>query len=370
MRKGSVVALILVFVFGMIAGAFLGPKVMNMFFAQDDEKQDEVINTVNINLESVSLSDIEQTLSFNGEVTAGSEYIITAELTERIRRIHVTNGMRVNKGDLLFELEDLNHTQKFRQAEANLKSARSNLEKAEKDLERNRTLFNKKVINESTFDEVKRGYDNAHSAFINAEASYEMAKKDFGSLKVTSPQDGIFVDSNGEPGQMINPGFVFGRVLDLDSVVVECMMTAAGVNRISVGSKAYIDENIGEVISINNAADRGSRTFLVKIAFNNIDRNFLEGSFVQGDIVINKFEDVPVLDKSWVLYDQRGYYVFTVTDEEVDGDIRTKAVKKYIDITVRQDERIYSSRIGEGYSIVSSGHAVIEDGSYVRITEE
>jgi RND family efflux transporter MFP subunit len=237
-----------------------------------------------------------------------------------------------------------------------------NFDITKRDFERNTTLFEKKVINEKTYDSVRNSYQRAQETLIQAEAQYEMAKRDFESLKVRAPFDGIVVDRNGNSGQLISPGFVFGRVLDISKVDVETYITSEQITSLKIGSRADIGNVAGEVVSINRAADKDSRNFLIKIRFDNKDNSFIEGSFVQGSVYTEYYENVLLIPNKSLLYDENGYFIFLHEDG--------KAVRLEVFVKAKNKDKVYVSGINETSEIIVSGQSIVKDGSLVSISEE
>ncbi|MFA5479022.1 MAG: efflux RND transporter periplasmic adaptor subunit [Candidatus Muiribacteriota bacterium] len=322
----------------------------------------EPSNLKTVIVSSPEKGSISNRLNFNGQVKPSVEYYVTSRIAERISKINVENGQPVEKGDVLFELESLNYHKNYVQAEASFNSAKSSLELAKKDFERNKVLYEKKVINDRTFDSAKNAFDNAENNFKKAEAVYVIAKDNFENTKITAPETGYFSDRNGEVGQMINPGFTFGRVLILEKIVVECYVSQSQVRRLSFGQKAEIDGRHGKIISINTSADSVSRNFLVKIEFDNNDYYFRPNSFVSGDFLLDTKNNVYLISKNSLLYDNSGYYIFVYENGQ--------AKKLPINVEAFSDEKVYSPEISGDIKVIVSGQAVVEHGENIKISGE
>jgi|GEM_PF-6270148 len=316
-------------------------------------------NIVNVRAMKPEKGDISSSIHFNGEVKAFGDYYLMAKISERIVSINVNNGQRVKKGDTLIVLDQTSFRETLNQAQAALDTARSRYETAQKDMERSKVLYKKKVINEKTFDNVKDATEAAANNLKRAEATYIIARENFENTVVKAPVDGVFVDSAGEIGQVVNPGFMFGRVLAPEKIIVEAWVSGKQVKLIKEGQDCVSEGIKGEVLSVNRAANSQTRNFLVKMVFNNNNNKFAVNSFISGEVMTANYYDVPLIPRDSVLYDKNGYFVFVV-----EGD---KAVKKDIEIKAENDKYYYSDKIEEDDLVIYSGQAVLSGGEKVKV---
>ena len=343
---------VLIVVFSMIIGC-QAPEQQ----AKEKKIKEEDITTVRaMNPEK---GDISSSIHFNGEVKAFGDYYLMAKISEDIVSINVKNGQRVQKGDVLFLLDQTSFKETLNSAQAGLDTAKSRYETAQKDLERNKVLYDKKVINEKTFDNVKDATEAAANSLKRAEATYIIAKENYENTMIKAPADGIFVDSDGEIGQVVTPGFMFGRVLAPEKIIVEAWVSGKQVRKIKEGQRCISEKVKGEVLSVNTSADRSTRNFLVKMVFDNADDTFAVNSFISGEIMTATFYNVPLIHEDSVLYDKDGYYVFLV-----DGE---KAVKQKIEVKARNSKYYYSDQIEEDDTVIYSGQAILSGGEKVKV---
>ncbi|PLX16349.1 MAG: hypothetical protein C0601_10290 [Candidatus Muiribacterium halophilum] len=316
-------------------------------------------NTTPVRAMMPEKGDISSSIHFNGEVKAFGEYYLMAKISERIVKINVKNGQRVHKGDILFLLDQSSFQETLNQAEAALDTARSKFETAQKDLERNKVLYNKKVINEKSFDNAKDMTEAAENGLRQTEASYRLAKENFDNTMIKAPVDGFFVDSSGDIGQVVNPGFMFGRVLAPEKIIVEAWVSRKQVQKIKEGQACISEKVRGEVLSVNTSADRNTRNYLVKMVFENKDNIFSVNSFISGEIMTSTFYNVPLITEDAVLYDKDGYFLFVAENG--------KAIKKRIEVKARNNNFYYSDQITSDDMIIYSGQAVLSGGEKVKV---
>ena len=113
---------------------------------------------------------------FMGTVTARNQATIEAKVQARVERIPVALGSRVNKGDLLAELDT-------REFAARVDQARAVFGQAEQDLKRFEALLAQQAATQQEFDGVKARHDVAKAGLTEAETFLSYAR-------VVAPFDG------------------------------------------------------------------------------------------------------------------------------------------------------------------------------------
>ncbi len=116
-----------------------------------------------------------------------------------ISAIHVEEGRRVQKGQVLASLD-------LTEINANAGIAREGLEKAERDYERAESLYRDSV---GTLERKQ----NAFTALSAARLNYEIALYNRSRSVITAPENGIILRRLVGPGEMVAPGypvFLFG----------------------------------------------------------------------------------------------------------------------------------------------------------------
>ena len=192
----------------------------------------------------------------------GQVTIISPQLAGYIKQVPERDYLRVNKGDVLFTLDDRIYVQKLKQAEAMLETQKASLANSEQDrraaearirsgeavlnsakaalvvaeanYNRVTPLRKSGVMTQSNQDQSLSALEQArgavsqaeaalevnkqdvqsiivrrHSleaAVTNAEAAVDLAKIDLSNTKIIAPQDGVLGEIGAKPGQYVNIG--------------------------------------------------------------------------------------------------------------------------------------------------------------------
>lgn len=156
-------------------------------------------------------------------------------------------------------------------AQAGVKSARDSLADAEKNYQRYEELFRQGVVTEKERDTLKLGFDVAKSRLAESESLLRLAEGNLGRIEAAkddittagaqidvaraaldqaaiqlgyaeliSPQDGVVVSRNIEPGETVNIGREVITVSDLQRVDLKIFVDEAAIGRVKPGQKAAV----------------------------------------------------------------------------------------------------------------------------------
>jgi HlyD family secretion protein len=215
---------------------------------------------VSIEKEKVVRRDITETVVANGKIEAVTEVSISAEVAGEIIALPVKEGQLVKKGDLLVKIRPDDYIAardsaqaNYRMAVANKNTADANLEKARLEYDRNKALFDAKLISESDFLTAKTTYDVAKTTLAGAEeqisiaeAQVHTAEADLSKTTIYSPLDGTVSKLNSHLGERVaGTGMMAGTeimiVSDLNTMEARVDIGEVDVVLIAVGQKAKLE---------------------------------------------------------------------------------------------------------------------------------
>ncbi len=234
-----------------------------------------------------------------GTVRSRNEVDVVPRIIARILEIKVRSGDRVKRGDVLAVLDAKDLTSVVSQgqdqlrsvtasvgaADERVKAARAALEMATRDLERNKTLFEKNAIPRRDYEQAMTGFKQAEAGVqqaiqqrnaTSAQASaasqgIRQAEVGLGYATVLSPIDAIVAERLADPGDLGNPANVMLRLFDPDALLLEVPVREALVQEVTLGATVtYSVPSLartfeGSVREIVPSVDPRSRTFLIKV---------------------------------------------------------------------------------------------------------
>ena len=247
-----------------------------------------------VDVEQAAVRDIVERVSASGKIQPETEVNITAEVSGQILALPVKEGDRVEKGDLLVQINPDLYEAALNRAQAAANSARSNLASAkaqhaqanaqffaaEKNWQRTQQLFRDKVVSQADYDTGEANFISAEAtltaasesirsaefAISSAEASVQEARDNLSRTTLLAPQSGTVTALVKEVGESVQGnGFTAGEVVmkvsDLSIMEVDVEVNESDIVRVGMNDEAevevdaYLDETfMGSVTEIGNTA--------------------------------------------------------------------------------------------------------------------
>jgi len=124
----------------------------------------------------------------------------------RLKTLHVEEGDKVSKGDLLAELDSEPYIHKVQEAEAKVAALEENLSYATLQMERRSILITGKSISQEDYQQSYFNQKVLQANFNQAEASLKNAKIELEDTKLICPSDGVVYTRIREPGTVLDKG--------------------------------------------------------------------------------------------------------------------------------------------------------------------
>lgn len=307
-----------------------------------------------------------------GEIKARQEsdlgFRISGKLVSRVVEV----GSIVKKGDLLARLDEQDHQNKLRSAEADVASADAVLVEAQGAEARLRQLVASGTTTRANYDAALKNLRSAEARLESAKASLALAKDQVAYAELVADFAGIVTAIGAEPGQVVNVGQMVVRLAlpgDRDAVfnIAESAFRGRPANDrpevivTSLANPAVTAE--GVVREISPVADPATRTYQVKVSLKNPPEQLRFGSSVVGRLKATT-APVVVLPGS-ALFDQGGrpaVWVFTPSSGTV-------SLKRVVVARFETDRVVISEGLEKGEIVVTAGVNRLREGQKVRLAE-
>jgi RND family efflux transporter MFP subunit len=172
---------------------------------------------------------------------SGAEVRVGSRVSGVVQRLYVQIGDRVEKGELLAELETRELRARRAQAAAALESARADLDYAQADLRRKRELAAAQLIALSELDLAERASAVAEQRVQEAAANLDFAATQLAYTRIAAPIGGVVSSISTREGETVAASFAaptFVTLLDLDRLEVWAYVDETDIGRIHPGQKA------------------------------------------------------------------------------------------------------------------------------------
>lgn len=252
---------------------------------------------------------ISESLSLVGSLAANEMVEIKSEVDGTVEEINFNEGERVEKGQLLFRLDESKFAASVAEAEASFKVAQT-------DFERSRELVKEKLIAPQEFDQIA-------AQFQVAQATLELRRRLLKDARIHAPFAGIMGARQVSPGQVIARNTTLSWLVDLERVKAEFNVPERFLSQVRVGQiielmvAAYPGQKFpGEVYFISPNVDLSFRTVLVKAYVKNSERKLRSGMFANLDLTLKVRDQAVLVPESAITISSDKASLYTV----VDGD--------------------------------------------------
>jgi macrolide-specific efflux system membrane fusion protein len=205
---------------------------------------------------AVTTGDIEKSVTALGALQPKNYVDVGAQVSGQLKKVHVDIGDRVQKGDLLAEIDPTVLETRTRTDRANLENLRAqfneqeaNLVLARQQLQRNQNLFKAKIVSQDTLQtsDAQLAAGEAKADALKAQIDGAQATLDgdianLGYTKIYAPIGGTIVSQTALEGQTLNANQtapVILRIADLDTMTVWAQVAEADVVKLTPGMPAY-----------------------------------------------------------------------------------------------------------------------------------
>ena len=248
-------------------------------------------------------------------VEAKQATIISSRILARIDTILVRAGDKVEKGDLLIQLEQTDLQSQVLQAKQNIIALQARHKEAKQNFERSVQLFKKQLVSEFNLDKTRADFQSIVAELTAAKQALSQVETTMSYATLTAPINGLIVDRFAEPGDTAQAGAKLLSLYNPLSLRVEANVRERLALTLTHGQKIEIELPsvskilVGEVEEIVPAANTGSRSFLIKarITYN---ESLLPGMYarmlipageqVKFNIPVDKVAHVGQLDFVWL----------------------------------------------------------------------
>ncbi len=336
---------------------------------------------------NVKSETFEARREYGGTFVSDAMADISAEVSGTVRGVKVRLGDRVEKGDVLANIDPLSYRQRVKELEASVALSKASIAEAEAlkmnleaDLKRKRPLLDRQLVTEREIEDLEsqvaiaqQRLDVARATRDQNAARLSAGRDSLSDTRVKAPFSGIIAERYVDIGNHVNPGqnlfrlvddteiYLRLRIAEHDSgLVVPDMPVSIRVD--ALGGKLLT----GKIHRIAPAVDPTTRTMRVDVQAANPEEweRVKPGMYARAQLIIANKPNAIVVPSQAVHKQRDGArYVWTVKDG--------KAAKTPVVPGVRdRDRQELLEGLSDGDVIVLRGHEKVKDGGDVQLVGE
>jgi membrane fusion protein (multidrug efflux system) len=315
---------------GLVAGCLF----LSISSCKEEEKKSEVSPEVNVVI--AGKKDIPTYSEYVGQVYGLTDINIDPRVQGWITGIYFKEGSLVQKGSLLYTIDDQPFLNEVEAAKAEVARTQTLMENKKAELGRVKPLAEMNALSQRDLDYANANYEASVNEVKIAQARLDNAKIELGYTKMTAPITGIIGISKVQVGdyvRLVSAGNGINTISSLGEVRVRFPISEndfltfareykkdpkgnnfreAPVNLI-LGDGTVFDET-GNLQLTNRQIDPGTGSILIQAVFKNSRGILRPGQYVKVRFKTGEFKDAIIIPQQSVNQLQNVYQVFILTD--------------------------------------------------------
>ena len=278
---------------------------------------------------------------------------VVAKVSGLVGELFVEEGHRVREGDILAQLDD-------ERLKIQVEQALADLNRLEADYNRAGNLFEKELISEEEYENLRFQYESQKSV-------YELRKLDLKYSAITAPISGVITERLIRIGNQINVNQKVFAIANFNPLVARVFIPESEMRRLRVGQpvKILIDADgdelhDGRVARVSPVVDPASGTVKATIEVTGSSKESLKpGMFARLKIITDTKTDAVVIPKRALVSDDGKQAVFVVKEN--------LARKKEVEVGFDDEGKVeILSGLEEGEQVVTIGQSGLKDSTKVE----
>lgn len=184
---------------------------------------------------TVTRGDLEAAVSATGTLGAVTTVSVGTQVSGKVVEIFADFNDAVKKGELVARIDPTLAQQAVRDAQAGVERNQAELEQSDREYQRNKQLFDRKVLTEIEFNSAKYAQAVARANLKSAQVTLDRARQNLTYTSIYAPIDGIVVERNVDIGQTVTASMSTPQLFLIANDLAQ-MQILASVDESDIGS--------------------------------------------------------------------------------------------------------------------------------------
>ncbi len=260
-------------------------------------------------------ANIERTTVVTGKIVPRNEVNVKPQINGIIAELYKEAGQQVQEGEVIAKLRVIPDMNSLSSAQSRVRLAEINFKQATTNYEREKALYDKKLVSDEEYDQVLQAYNQAREEKAAAQESLEVIRdgvsssnKTGSSTLIRSTITGLILDIPVKVGNSViqantmNDGTTVATVANMSDLIFDGNIDETEVGALSEGTPMHIrigamqgfdTEAALEYISPKAVESNGANQFEIKAAVKVTgDHRIRSGYSANAEIVLEQVEQV------------------------------------------------------------------------------
>jgi len=331
-----------------------------------------------------------------GNLIGAATIEVVPRANGRLQVVDVKLGDPVRKGQIIARVEDSEVREQVRGAEAayavaqaSIRQRQADLKLAQNNLDRSRSLYERQLLPQQTFDDVDARQQAAVAQLQLAEAQFEASKARLEELKIAltntqivAPVDGFIGKRYLDPGAFASTNAPVASVVDIRTVRMVANLVERDMRRVPVGTAANVEVDAypgetfkGHVSRVAPVFDPATRTAEIEIEVPNGGYRLKPGMYSRVQLTISTRGNAITVPRNALvdLSGRTGVFVAAAAEKAEGtrgggGGGAEALTAKFIpvEVGIRDGEAIEITKgLDDGARIITTGASALKDGDRI-----
>ena len=274
--------------------------------------------------------DLPVHLKAIGTVTPLNTVTVQSRVDGQLLRVVFEEGQRVEKGQLLAEIDPEPYRIRLAQAEGALRENQAQAETARADLERFKQLYEKSLVTNQQMEAQQALVRQREGALASDQAAAENARLQLAYTRIEAPIAGRLGLRRVDEGNLVRANTATGLVSIMQTRPITVVSTVPETDLPKVIEPLRAGEQLaveawdrgeqkllarGFLTTVDNQIDLATGTLKIKAEFPNEDESLFPNQFVNIRLRVRTLKDAVVIPSATVQFGSRGTYVYVVNEK-------------------------------------------------------
>ncbi|MFC6099933.1 efflux RND transporter periplasmic adaptor subunit [Olivibacter domesticus] len=307
---------------------------------------------ITVNAIIIKPRNFSNALTVSGAIEANEQVQIRSEVSGIIRNLYFKEGTHVNKGQVLFTIDDTELQAQLLQRQTQEKLANENARRAG-------LLFEKEAIS-------SQENDVANADLQSAKAQTQLVNAQIFKTKVRAPFDGKIGLRSVSAGEYLTPNTIVANLMSTNPIKVMFSVPEKYTTQINEGQTltfAVSGSNKkynAKIYAIEPGIDAITRTIQIRALANNDSGELFPGAFASVELPLSTVKDAVLIPTESIVPIQNGKQAF----------LYKNGVAKAVDIETESRTRedvLVTKGIQIGDTVITSGIMSLKDSVAIKV---
>ena len=344
---------------------------------------------------TVKRAPVAEQILVVGNLIGAATVEVVPRANGRLQVVSVKLGDPVRQGQIIARVEDSEIREQVRGAEASYQVSQASIRQREADLtlaqnnlDRSRSLLDRQLLPQQTFDDVDARHQAAVAQLDLARAQFEQAKARLDELKISltntqivSPVDGFIGKRYLDPGAFASTNAPVASVVDIRTVRMVANLVERDMRRVPVGTPANVEVDAypgeifrGRVSRVAPVFDPATRTAEFEIEVPNVGYRLKPGMYSRVQLTVSSRTDAVTVPRNALvdLAGKSGVFIAAPAEKAEGtrggGGGQNVMTAKFlpVEVGIRDGDAIEITKgLDSGARVITTGASALKDGDRI-----